>query len=448
MAERKLFGTDGIRGLANAYPLDVETAVRTGKAAAKIFRREETRPVFVIARDTRASGLVLEAAISAGLCAMGADVRLIGVMPTPAAAVAAKMIDADAGIVITASHNPPEDNGIKFFSNKGVKLPDEKELEIERLILEDSLDTSHITGAAVGKIVCEDFKPQFSDFITLTADRDSLKELKVVLDCANGAASPVAGDIFKDLASEVIVVNDAPSGNNINQECGAMYPENASKFVAESDADIGITFDGDADRLITLDEKGCVVDGDITIFLLALYYQSKGWLKNDTVVVTQYTNLSVDEELKKRGISTVRVANGDRYVIEEMLKNGYTLGGEKSGHIILGNYNTTGDGILAAVHFARMVKESGKPLSELAGQIELFPQVIDKVEVKQKRPFEEIPGFTELKQSADSRLGESGRLYVRYSGTQNVCRIMVEGPDRQMLEEINEEAKKIIAAGA
>ena len=447
MAERKLFGTDGIRGLANKYPLDAATMVRAGQAAAKIFRKEGKRPLFIIGRDTRISGSILECALVSGLCSMGADVKLIGILPTPAIAVATKMLGADAGIVITASHNPAEDNGIKFFSSEGVKLPDDKELEIESLILQGPLDTSHITGAEVGQVCCEDFRSKFVDFLVSTAPAGCLAGMKIVLDCAHGAAYDIAGDTFEALGAEVMVVNASPDGININQNCGAMHPENSGKYVVENGADIGITFDGDADRLIVIDENGDVVDGDITIYLLAMEHKNTDKLDGDAVVVTAYTNLAIDAKLKDQGISTVRVENGDRYVIEEMLRSGYVVGGEKSGHLILGKYNTTGDGILSAIHFAKMVKSSGQKLSELASQVQLYPQLLDKVEVEKRVPLGDIPGYNAIAAEAGEQLGDSGRLFVRYSGTQNVCRIMVEGPNLQELEAINEKVKAVILAG-
>ncbi|MGE4286590.1 MAG: phosphoglucosamine mutase [Phycisphaerae bacterium] len=447
MAERKLFGTDGVRGLANVYPLDAATMQRAGMAAAKVFAGEKKRPVFVIGRDTRVSGEIIEAALVSGLCAMGADVKLIGILPTPAVAVAVRQLGADAGVVITASHNPAEDNGIKFFSAGGVKLPDEKELEIEQLILAGQPDTSHVTGAGIGRVERVGFDAAFADFLVNTAPAGALSGLKLVLDCANGAASFVAKGIFERLGAEVVIVNNEPDGLNINAGCGAMHPENSAKYVLEHNADLGITFDGDADRLIAIDEKGNVVDGDITIYLLALEHKASGNLDGDTVVVTAYTNLAIDAALKGQGISTARVANGDRYVIEEMLKKGYALGGEKSGHIILGKHNHTGDGILSGIHFAKMVKDSGRPLSELAGGVTLNPQVISKVEVANKVPLEEIAGYNKLAAEVGKRLGSTGRLFVRYSGTQNVCRVMVEGPELPILKEINEQVCAVIAAG-
>ncbi len=443
MSERKLFGTDGVRGLANTKPLDVETAMKIGQAAAKYFRGQKSRPLFVIGRDTRISGEILESALIAGLTSMGADVKVIGVVPTPAVAVIAKKLNADGGVVITASHNPAEDNGIKLFSGNGFKLPDEVELEIENLIFNDPMDTSNITGSDVGSVERIDCDDMFIDSLVSGVETNCLNGLKIVVDCANGAAYKIAPKVLEKLGAEVVVVNNIPNGLNINEGCGAMHPENTGPLVTQHKADFGVTFDGDADRLIMINDKGDVVDGDITIYLLAMAHKADSKLDGDTVVVTHYTNLALDAKLKENGIKTARVDNGDRYVIQEMIKKGYSVGGEKSGHIILTKYNTTGDGILSAIHFARMVKNSGKKLSELDKAFTLYPQVLDKVEVSEKLPLDKIPGYQNLAAKIEAELGDSGRLLVRYSGTQNVCRIMLEGPDEAKLKEYNEQVKKL-----
>lgn len=452
MTKRQLFGTDGIRGLANAAPLDVITTLKIGQAAAKYFTDKKcgsvagksARPIFVIGRDSRISGEILQSALAAGLSSMGADVKLIGIVPTPAVAVMTCQLGADAGVVITASHNPAEDNGIKFFSASGHKLPDEVELELENLIFNDPLDTSSITGAAVGTIENLDCQDKFCDFLAKGLPANCLSGLKIVVDCAHGAAYRIAPQVFTRLGAEVVVVNDKPDGLNINCQCGAMHPENTGPIVLAEKADFGVTFDGDADRLIMIDEKGNVVDGDITIYLLALAHKNAGLLDGNAVVVTHYTNLALDAKLKESGIKTVRVDNGDRYVIHEMLKSGFVVGGEKSGHIILSRYNSTGDGVLAALHFARMIKESGRKLSDMAAELQLYPQLLDKVDVRERRPLNEIPGYSELAAKIESELGNSGRLLVRYSGTQNVCRIMLEGPDEAKLQEYNQQVKEIL----
>ena len=444
MSERKLFGTDGIRGLANVTPLDVNTVMRIGQAAAAYFRSKTERPVFIIGRDTRISGEILQSALAAGLASMGADVKLIGVVPTPAVAVMCRELKADAGVVITASHNPAEDNGIKFFSSDGHKLPDEVELELEKLIFGDTLDSSGITGGAVGRIEELNCDDAYCEFLAGGVESDCLAGLKIVADCANGAAYRIAGKVLEQLGAEVVVVNDSPDGLNINDKCGAMHPELTGPVVKAEKADFGVTFDGDADRLIMIDEAGEVVDGDITIYLLAMAHKNEGKLDGNAVVVTHYTNLALDAKLAEAGVKTARVDNGDRYVIHEMLKSGYVVGGEKSGHLILSRYNSTGDGVLAAIHFARMVKKSSRKLSEMAAELKLYPQLLDKVDVVERVPFDMIDGYNELAEKISSELGSSGRLLVRYSGTQNVCRIMLEGPDEAKLKEYNEQVKKCL----
>ncbi len=442
MSERKLFGTDGIRCRANMYPLDAQTVVKVGQAAAASFSKTGRKPVFAIGRDGRASGKIIESAITAGLCSMGADVKLLGVVPTPAVAVITKKLGADAGVVITASHNPACDNGIKFFSAKGVKFPDEQELEIEKLIFADNFDTASLAPEEVGCVVhCEDQKQEYIDFVKKIISGEDLSGLKIVLDCANGAASETAPAVFSQLGADVHVINAQPDGVNINEGCGAMHPETIAGEVAARGADMGLAFDGDADRLLVVDEAGSIVDGDAVMYIIALAHKQADILDKDTLVVTDYSNLALDSKLKEYGISTVRVENGDRYVVKEMLGGGFAVGGEKSGHIILGRFNTTGDGVMSAVYLAKAVRESGSPVSKLAEELEFFPQVLDSVEVSEKTPFEQIPGYNELADEIEASLGSEGRLFVRYSGTQNVCRIMLEGKD---LEQLNGYMERIM----
>jgi phosphoglucosamine mutase len=370
---------------------------------------------------------------------MGADVKLLGVIPTPAVAVIAKAAGADAGAVITASHNPAEDNGIKFFSGKGVKLPDDQELEIENLIFANDFDTSSIAPSELGRVEdCGYRQQQYIDFIERAISGADLSGLHVVLDCANGAACHAAPVIFRQLGANVKVINDHPDGLNINENCGAMHPEKLAKAVIDAGADMGLAFDGDADRLIVVDHQGRIVDGDTIMYIIALAHKAAGMLDNDTLVVTDYSNLALDAKLREHDINTVRVENGDRYVIQEMLKSGYTVGGEKSGHIILGHYNTTGDGVLSAVYLANAVKQSGKKIAALADELVFFPQVLDAVEVSEKKPLDRIPGYSELKAEIETELGEQGRLFVRYSGTQNVCRIMLEGKDEKQITDFKD----------
>jgi phosphoglucosamine mutase len=444
MSERKLFGTDGIRCKANSYPLDPQTVVRIGQAAAAVVGNNCEKSLFVIGRDSRLSGAVIEAALTAGLCSMGADVRLLGVVPTPAVAVIAKSAGAQAGVVITASHNPAEDNGIKFFSGEGVKLPDEQELEIEKLIFANDFDTASITPSELGKVeYCPEEEAQYIDFIKNAISGADLSGLKIVLDCANGAACRVAPLIFEQLGADIAVINARPDGLNINNNCGAMHPENLAAEVVRVGADMGLAFDGDADRLIAVDHNGTIVDGDSVMYIIALAHKSAGLLDKDTLVVTDYSNLALDAKLKEGGINTVRVENGDRYVIKEMLESGYAVGGEKSGHIILGRYNTTGDGVLSAVYLANALKRSRRKIAELARELVFFPQVLDAVEVSRKMPLDAIPGYNELKTEIETCLGDQGRLFVRYSGTQNVCRIMLEGKDLKQITDFKDRVVKV-----
>lgn len=447
LTKRRLFGTDGIRGVANTYPMTPEIAVKVGKAAALAFKNGKKHPKFIIGKDTRISGYILETALTSGLCSMGADVMLVGPMPTPAVAHLTKSLVADAGIVLTASHNPAEDNGIKFFSSKGIKLPDEVELKIENLILNDDLDSTDIKGNLIGKAFrVDDAIGRYIEFAKQSILNFSLSGLKIVLDCANGAAYKIAPKVFKELGAEVIVMNDNPDGLNINENCGALFPENMGAIVKANKADIGMAFDGDADRIIVVDENGDVVDGDCIIYLIAKNHLKRGVLKNDGVVITQYSNLALDAKLKSLGIKAVRVENGDRYVIDQMIKSNYVVGGEKSGHIILSRYSTTGDGIISALHMAKILKKSNQKLSELNKELVFFPQVLENINVKEKKDLSKIPGFNSLKSRIEDELGDCGRIFVRYSGTQNVCRIMLEGKELSQIKSFAQEVRAIISS--
>ncbi len=443
MSARKLFGTDGIRGKANLYPLDPQTVVKIGQAAGSILAKNGKRPLVVIGRDTRISGPIIEAALTAGMCSMGCDVKLLGIVPTPAVAMLAKSLGAAAGAVITASHNPACDNGVKFFSNEGVKLPDETELQIETLIFANDFDTASSQPQMLGRVdYCTNEVQKYVEFAKNAVAGDDLSGFKVVLDCANGASSKPAPVVFAELGADVKVINNTPDGLNINEGCGAMHPEKLAKAVVESGADMGLAFDGDADRLIVVDHQGSIVDGDTIMYLIALAHKAQGILDKDTLVITDYSNLALDAKLKEKGIKTVRVENGDRYVVQEMLKSGYCVGGEKSGHIILGRYNTTGDGIVSALYLVNAVKKSGKKLSQLASELVFYPQVLDAVEVSAKTPLDKIPGYSDLKHEIEASLGDKGRLFVRYSGTQNVCRIMLEGKN---LHQITQYKDRVMA---
>ncbi len=439
---RKLFGTDGIRGKVNVPPMVPETILLLGQAAACIFAKgNHKRHKVIIAKDTRVSGYIFEYALTSGLCSMGVDVYQIGPMPTPALAHLVKSFAADAGVMITASHNPIEDNGIKFFSKDGYKLPDAAEEEIEKYIFENKIPldkpVSHLGKAH--KI--EDARGRYVEFVKHSIKNRSLKGYKIVLDCANGAAYKVAPLIFQELGAEVIIINATPDGLNINKDCGALYPETLRKTVLENKADIGIALDGDADRVVLVDEKGAVVDGDHILAIAAIHFKNKGKLEKDTVVTTVMANAGFDEAMHKQGINVIRTQVGDRYVIEEMHKNGYTLGGEQAGHIIFGKYTTTGDGTLAGLQILSMMVQTKKPLSELATCMTSFPQILINVSVSQKKPLEEMPHVIAAIQEGEKALASVGRILVRYSGTENKCRIMIEGKEKTQMEKIAERIK-------
>jgi phosphoglucosamine mutase len=432
----KLFGTDGVRGKANTYPITAEIAMKLGKAAAIVLRKKDKdKPVFLIGKDTRLSGYMLENALTSGLTSMGADVFLVGPMPTPAVAHLTRSFAADAGIMISASHNPSDDNGIKFFDSIGHKLPDSVEEEIEKLVLSSELNTEHITSKEIGRAYrIDDAQGRYIEFAKGSINNLSLKGLKIVLDCANGAAYKVAPLIFKELGAEVIVLSNTPDGNNINKNCGALFPEVVKAKVLEIKADCGITLDGDADRIIMCDERGNIIDGDHIIAIAAISFLEKKKLQKDTVVVTAYTNLAFDELIKNHGGKIIRTKNGDRYVIEEMLKGGYNVGGEFSGHIIFSDFNSTGDGIIAGLQILGIMKDKNKRLSELAKALSKYPQVTINVKVKDKKPLEKMEKVQVEIKNAQKILGDKGRHLVRYSGTENLARVMIEGKDEKVIK--------------
>ncbi|MFC1742327.1 phosphoglucosamine mutase [Nanoarchaeota archaeon] len=435
---RNLFGTDGVRGKANTAPMTADMALKLGQAAAMVFRKRypKERITAIIGKDTRRSGYLFEYALTSGLCSMGVDVYLVGPMPTPAIAHLTKSFACDFGIVISASHNPAEDNGIKFFDKKGFKLPDEVEEEIERLTGSD-IDTSNITGMEVGRAKrIDDAAGRYIEFTKNSIKNMSLEGLKVVLDCANGAAYKVAPLIIRELGAEVIILNNNPDGSNINLECGSTYPEVISSAVLGHKADIGIALDGDADRVIVVDEKGNLVDGDHIIAMCALDMQRRGKLNNDTVVTTVMANMGFDTAMKKANIDVVKTKVGDRYVIEEMRDNNFMLGGEQSGHIIFFSRSTTGDGTLSALQVLALMKTSGKRMSELAKCMTSYPQVLKNIIVKEKQPLEKMLPVQEAIHNAERQLGEDGRVLVRYSGTEKKCRVMLEGRDEKEIESL------------
>ncbi|MEK6767159.1 MAG: phosphoglucosamine mutase [Planctomycetota bacterium] len=440
----KLFGTDGIRGVANIYPMTPEMVLNVGKATAHVFKEKcgKKKPEFVIGKDTRLSGYMIENALASGIVSVGADVLLVGPMPTPAIAHLTKSLNADAGIVISASHNPAEDNGIKIFSGDGYKLPDDVEDEIEKYVLSEKVRTEHVKGGLIGKAHrVDDAKGRYIEFAKASVKSMSLKGLKIVLDCANGAAYITAPHILSELGAEVIVLNDRPDGLNINLDCGALHPEKMIEVVKKENADIGIALDGDADRVIVCDEKGRSVDGDHIIAICAIDMKEKGALRKNSVVVTIMANKGFDIAMEKKRIKIVKTKVGDRHVVDEMRKKGYVLGGEQSGHIIFSDYTTTGDGVISALQLLRVMKERGSKLSKLAECMKSLPQVLVNVVVKEKKDINKLEVNNNIK-SAESKLGEKGRVLVRYSGTQNLCRIMIEGENKREIQKMANDIAK------
>ena len=440
----KLFGTDGIRGVANIFPMTPEMVLSIGKATAHVFKEKcgKKKPKFVIGKDTRLSGYMIENALASGIVSVGADVLLVGPMPTPAIAYLTKSLNADAGIVLSASHNPAEDNGIKIFSENGHKLSDNVEDEIEKYVLSGKIKTEHIKGDLIGKAHrVDDAKERYIEFVKASVESMSMKGLRVILDCANGAAYNTAPHILSELGAEVVVLNDRPDGLNINLDCGALHPEKMMEVVKEENAHIGIALDGDADRVIVCDENGKSVDGDHIIAICAINMKEKGTLKKNSVVVTIMTNKGFDIAMAKERIKVVKTKVGDRYVVDEMRKKGYVLGGEQSGHIIFSNYTTTGDGMISALQLLRIMKERGKKLSKLAECMTSLPQVLVNVDVKEKKDISKLKVNKNIK-DAESKLGEKGRVLVRYSGTQNLCRIMIEGENKREIQKIADDIAK------
>ena len=426
----KLFGTDGIRGVANEYPMTSEMAVNIGRAVASIFRENDKRSKIVIGKDTRISGHMLEYALVSGICSMGVDTYLTGTLPTPGVAFMTSSTGANAGIVITASHNPYYDNGIKIFKGDGFKLSDAKEAEIEQLVLNERIASLARSIRHTGRVYeIADAAGGYANFLKSTVSKSSyLKGIKIVMDCSNGATFRVAPEIFTDLGAEVEALFVDPDGMNINDNCGSQHPEVMKKKVVEKGADIGLAFDGDGDRLIAIDEKGTVATGDQILAICAKHMKQKGLLAGNRVVSTIMSNLGLGFALKEMGIKHDVAKVGDRYVVEKMIASGAVLGGEDSGHMIFLDYHTTGDGILTALRLIEAMQEESKILSDLCKIMTLFPQVLINVEVKRKPDFETVPDIKDAIKSVEKSLGERGRVLVRYSGTQPVCRIMVEGP--------------------
>ncbi len=445
---KKLFGTDGIRGVANIEPMTIETTLKVARAAAHIFKRDNNRRHrIVIGKDTRLSGYMLETAICAGTCSMGVDVLLLGPFPTPGIAFITSNMRADAGVVISASHNPFQDNGIKFFAPSGYKLPDEVEKEIERLIFSNEIDSIRPTAEEVGKAYkVDDAAGRYIVHLKNSVPKGiDFEGLKIVLDCANGAAYKVAPRVLTEMGADVITMGVKPDGENINKNCGSLYPEGLSQAVRENGAHIGVALDGDADRAIFADEHGNIVDGDKIMALCALDMQKEGRLKKDTLVATVMSNMGLDIAMKNAGINVLKTAVGDRYVVEEMVKGGYNLGGEQSGHMVFHDYSTTGDGTLTALQTISVMKKTGKPLSELASCMTTLPQVLLNVKVKQRRDLNDYPVISSMISRVEQDLGDKGRVLVRFSGTEPLARVMIEGEDKQRITVMAQEIADSIA---
>ena len=434
--ERKLFGTDGVRGVANVHPITAEVALQLGRALAWKVRPGSHRHRIVIGKDTRLSGYMLETAIAAGICSMGVDVLLCGPLPTPGIAFITQSMRADAGVVISASHNPYQDNGIKFFDRTGFKLPDDEELEIERLVLGGSATSPDFhklrpTAELIGKAKrIDDAIGRYVVFLKSLFPRDlTLDGMTIVVDCANGAAYHTAPAVFEELGAKVVPLHVEPDGRNINDRCGAMHPEEMARKVREVQADLGIALDGDADRVIVADENGRVVDGDAIMAIVARDLLRHGRLAKETVVATVMSNVGLERSMAEVGGAVVRTSVGDRYVVEEMRRSGYNFGGEQSGHLVFLDHVTTGDGVCAALNLLAVMIRTGMKLSELAGCFTPSPQVQVNVPVKEKRPLESLAGVSAAIADVERALGADGRVLVRFSGTENKARVLVEGPD-------------------
>jgi phosphoglucosamine mutase len=429
----KLFGTDGVRGVANEHPMTAEMAMNIGRATAHLFKRKGHAPKIIIGKDTRLSGYMLENAIVSGICSMGVNAILVGVIPTPGIAFLTGSMRADAGIVISASHNPFQDNGIKIFGSEGFKLPDETEAAIEELIFANNLHTLQPSPTELGKAHrMEDARGRYIVFLKHAFPKEySLEGTRIVLDCSNGATYRVAPETFNELGAEVSTLFDQPNGRNINLHCGSQHPEALAEEVRKTHADVGFAFDGDGDRLIAVDEQGTVLTGDQILAICANVMKKEGSLTNNMVVRTVMSNIGLSVTFRSLRIDSVMTGVGDRCVIEEMQNRGAAIGGEDSGHLIFLQHHTTGDGIITALQVAAAMKREGKPLSELAKIMKVFPQVLINVNVRSRPEIETIPEITAVIREVERKLGDQGRVLVRYSGTQNMCRVMVEGPSQE-----------------
>jgi phosphoglucosamine mutase len=448
----KIFGTDGVRGTANIEPVTAETALKLGRAAGHVFKNLEKRPrgagrhKIVIGKDTRLSGYMLENAISSGILSMGVDVLFIGPLPTPGVAYVTRSLRADAGIVITASHNPYADNGIKFFRADGYKLDDKIEREVEGLVFSGEINNIRPTAEEIGKAVrIDDALGRYIEFAKAGFPRGmTLEGLRIVLDCGNGAAYKASPCVLRELGANVFIYGNQPNGTNINEECGSMYPEFIRNKVRDHGAHIGIAHDGDADRVILCDEHGEVIDGDDIMAIAGLDMLKQGTLAEQTLVTTVMSNAGLEAEILQAGGKVIRTPVGDKNVIDEMLRGGFNFGGEQSGHLIFGDYSTTGDGLVAALQILRIMKATNAPLSKLAKCWTRFPQLVTNIKVREKKPIDQLDGIPKLVAEAETELkAQGGRLLLRYSGTEPKARLLVEGREKATLEKWS----KIICEG-
>lgn len=442
----RLFGTDGVRGIANSE-LNAELAYNLGRAGAYVLTQENRhRPKFAVGMDTRISGDMLEAALIAGICSMGGEAVALGVVPTPAVAYLTRHYGFDAGIVISASHNPFEYNGIKFFDNKGYKLSDELEDKIQEIIENGTMGFSNPIGEGIGKKVEKDNAVHdYIEFLKKTVDVN-LRGMKIAIDCANGASYIAAPSVLADLGAQIVVINNKPDGKNINQNCGSTYPEGLQRLVTDSGAHIGLAFDGDADRLIAVDNKGEIVNGDHIMAICAKHMKAKGKLSKDTVVSTIMSNMGLEIALRREKCSILRTKVGDRYVMEEMINGGYNFGGEQSGHVIFLDYNTTGDGLLTALQLLSVIKETGSKLSELKSIIKELPQVLVNAKIKNgnKDKYLEDPDIKSAIENIEEKMKNKGRVVIRSSGTEPLVRVMLEGEDKSKIQKDAEDLASLI----
>lgn len=449
MSEKKtpqLFGTDGIRGTANVFPMLPDMVIKIGQAMGHLLNQQkntspsQTKKV-VIGKDTRLSGYMIEQALSSGLNSMGIYVQLVGPLPTPGIGYLTRTMRAAAGVVISASHNAFQDNGIKIFGRDGYKISDAMEREIEKFVFEDELSKYLPPSREVGRTRrIEDAQGRYIVFVKNTFPLDyTLDGLRIVLDTANGAAYKVAPQVFEELGAEVIHLGNTPNGTNINDKVGALYPAKLADAVLQYRADVGISLDGDADRVIMVDDKGNIVNGDHILGICALFMKERSLLRNNTLVVTQMSNFGLEKKMIENGVKVIKTNVGDKYVVDEMRKNGYNLGGEQSGHIIFLDHTTTGDGCIAALNVLAVMKETGKTMSELNRLIEDVPQVLINCRVRHRKELKEIDGYQSLISSIEKKLKDRGRVFVRFSGTEPVIRVLVEGPDKLEISAFAEE---------